>query len=89
MTVSFSTPRRPVDVLPDAVIGVRGHALVEVPRRERRDAPTISPKPNPRAAPPASAETVARTLPAATMALTTASLQCGVRFSMDHINLVG
>src|ERR1035437_6599277 len=28
---------RPVYVLPDAVIGMRGHTLVEVPRRERRD----------------------------------------------------
>jgi hypothetical protein len=45
--------------------------------------PMISSKPNPKAAPPASAEKVARTLPAATRSLTTASLRCGVRFSVE------
>jgi hypothetical protein len=32
---------------------------------------------------PASAEAIVRTLPASSMALTAASLQCGVRFSID------
>jgi hypothetical protein len=38
---------------------------------------------------PLCAKEIVRTLPAASIVFTTASLQCGVRFSMNHVNLIG
>jgi len=71
-----------VDVLPDAVIGVRGHTLVEVSRRERRDDADdlLETEPQGRAA--GERRNGGADLARRGDGLTTASLQCGARFSM-------
>jgi hypothetical protein len=77
-------------VLPNAMVGVRGHAFVEIGGFQiHHDFEHALPLSKPKSCALVTELAVIRNLPSATSALTMASLQWGVFFSMPNVNLVG